>query len=143
VLYNADQATTDLPGHVLERRLGPLLPLKAWWANDETAAIRPDSLSQTPLLAAAGIGHPNRFFALLQNSGLTFERLALPDHANLDPRPWPPSTPCVIVTEKDAVNLRPDAPDADRIIVATLDLALPVAVLDGLRQMLPNSPQLP
>jgi tetraacyldisaccharide 4'-kinase len=118
-----------------------LLPLQAWWAGDTGAALTPAQLPRGPLIAAAGIGHPERFFDMLEHLGLQFQRLPLADHAALDPRPWPPDAPCVIVTEKDAVKLLPSAPDASRILVATLDLDLPTAVMDALRRWLAASPQ--
>ncbi len=141
VIYNASQPSTPLPGHLAARSLGYLLPLRAWWAADPTQAIDPRALQGQALLAAAGIGQPERFFSMLQAQGLQFERLPLPDHAVFTPRPWPLPAPCVIVTEKDAVKLPATAPDAGTIVVATLDFALPATVIDTLRAWLPAAPK--
>jgi tetraacyldisaccharide 4'-kinase len=116
--------------------LGALLPLKDWWLGNTNAAISVHQVPRQGLLAAAGIGHPEKFFRMLADLGLQFERLPLPDHAPLEPRPWPANTACIIVTEKDAVKLLPADADADRILVAALDLALPSAVVDAVERWL-------
>ncbi|HEX6999976.1 MAG TPA: tetraacyldisaccharide 4'-kinase [Gammaproteobacteria bacterium] len=63
--------------------------------------------------AAAGIGHPQRFFALLEDAGLEVIPHALGDHADVTPErlAFTPRLP-VLVTEKDAVKL-PDAGDLE------------------------------
>ncbi|MBL8330954.1 MAG: tetraacyldisaccharide 4'-kinase [Rubrivivax sp.] len=140
VIYNADQPSAAWPGWVARRGLGPLRPLAAWWSGAEAAATPPEVLRGRRLIAAAGIAEPERFFTLLRAAGLSFTPMPLPDHAVLQPRPWPDDDSLVIVTEKDAVKLRPDAPDAARIVVATLDFALPEAALDALFRLLPRRP---
>ncbi|MBB3214012.1 tetraacyldisaccharide 4'-kinase [Herbaspirillum sp. Sphag1AN] len=60
-----------------------------------------------PLLAAAGIGNPGRFFATLTASGLQFETLALPDHYDFAVNPFAAvSAGLILITEKDAVKCR-------------------------------------
>ena len=39
-------------------------------------------------VAAAGIGHPERFFAMLRNAGLQFEAMPLPDHYAFSANPF-------------------------------------------------------
>lgn len=140
VLYNAEAPSTTLPGWTARRALGRLRPLNAWWQGDPSADADAASLRGVSFTAAAGIGEPERFFAMLDAQGLRFTRLPLADHAVLEPRPWPPGDGLVVVTEKDAVKLRPDAPDAGRIRVAALDFALPEALLAALRALLPRPP---
>ena len=60
-----------------------------------------------PLLAVAGIGHPDRFFRHLQGFGLQFGRRALPDHhiftvTDIDCD----KDTVILMTEKDAVKCR-------------------------------------
>lgn len=57
--------------------------------------------------AVAGIGHPERFFRLLEHAGLEVVRHPLPDHASIRPEDlrYTQSMP-VLVTEKDAVKCR-------------------------------------
>jgi tetraacyldisaccharide 4'-kinase len=91
------------------------------------------------VLAVAGIGHPDRFFVMLEQAGMEVERCALPDHARLTPRPWPADSPCVVMTEKDAVKLPPDqlsAAEAAALHVATLDFAIPDSTVDALEHLL-------
>jgi tetraacyldisaccharide-1-P 4'-kinase len=73
---------------------------------------------------------------MLEAAGLQVSGIALPDHGALEPRPWPADAPCVIVTEKDAVKLSPQAADAAAVQVATLDLHLPDDLLGPLIQRL-------
>ncbi|HEX5684257.1 MAG TPA: tetraacyldisaccharide 4'-kinase [Ideonella sp.] len=136
VLYNASRPSTPLPGAVAQRRLSGALPLAAWWRTDASATQPLAALQGRPLLAAAGMGDPERFFAMLEQQGLTIERLPLPDHASFSPLPWPVSTTDVLVTEKDAVKLRPDQVGATRVWVVALDFALPPDFTEALQQRL-------
>lgn len=143
VLYNAPAPSTPLPGHVAQRGLSGLTPLADWWAG-APAAQPLLSLQGRPLLAAAGIAAPERFFGMLAAAGLVFDRLPLPDHDDLDPLPWPAATPDVLVTEKDAVKLRPERlPPGQRVWVATLDFRLPPGFAAALQQLLPQPPTAP
>ncbi len=57
--------------------------------------------------AAAGIGHPERFFAMLRQAGLQFDSLALPDHYPFDDNPFADcQANWILLTEKDAVKCR-------------------------------------
>ena len=59
-----------------------------------------------PVHALAGIGHPERFFRMLEDAGLSVRRHPRADHAPLraDDLPQDPAWP-VLITEKDAVKL--------------------------------------
>jgi tetraacyldisaccharide 4'-kinase len=71
-------------------------------------ARRPlDAFAGQRVKAVAGIGNPERFFALLENAGILVEGYPLPDHARISARQLsaaPDTT--VMITEKDAVKLR-------------------------------------
>jgi tetraacyldisaccharide 4'-kinase len=124
VLYNAAQASTALPGLCGARRLGAVLPLLDWWQGlppEGSGAGGWDALRGRRVLAAAGLARPEAFFVMLEARGLQIERLPLSDHHGFDPLPWPADTADLIVTEKDAVKLRPAAVGNTRIWVATLD----------------------
>ena len=119
------------------RALGGAAPLADWARG---VAATPDALSALrgrPLLAAAGIGDPERFFTMLEDAGLTIARLPLADHAAFDALPWPADTADVVVTEKDAVKLAGRALGRTRVWVATLDFGLPDALARALRDALP------
>lgn len=61
-------------------------------------------------LACAGIGHPQRFFDMLNDAGLQFDELPLPDHYDWHDNPFAAleqATPdWILITEKDAVKCR-------------------------------------
>ena len=66
--------------------------------------------SGATLHAVAGIGHPERFFGMLEAAGLKLERHPFPDHHDFcaaDLAPFVSQT--VLMTEKDAVKCEPFA----------------------------------
>jgi tetraacyldisaccharide 4'-kinase len=119
-----------------ERALGGAVELSAWRRGEPATAAALDALRGRRLLAAAGIGDPERFFSMLEARGLAIDRLPLADHAEFDPLPWDATTPEVIVTEKDAVKLAARPPAATRVWVVTLDFALPPGLAQALREAL-------
>lgn len=143
VLYNAPQASTPWPGHLAQRRLGGLVELAGWWAGEPATMPKLHALaaSATPLIAAAGISRPQRFFDMLRAAGLAITPLPLPDHHAYTTLPWPVDAREVIVTEKDAVKLRPErfAPGiaGPRIWVAPLDFGGDAAFDAALLALLP------
>ncbi len=59
------------------------------------------------VLAAAGIGNPGRFFALLRGAGLAFAEMPLPDHYDFRDNPFAGvDADVILITEKDAVKCR-------------------------------------
>ncbi len=109
-----------------EGRLTHDLPsLRATLKQTETAWISLAAADQSPpmdlhsgllqfkssrILAAAGIAMPEKFFAILDSMGLTFDRLPLPDHEPLVAEKilnaWKTSRyDYVLMTEKDAVKM--------------------------------------
>ncbi len=57
------------------------------------------------IAAAAGIGNPQRFFALLTAAGLRFDALPLPDHHDFLDQPFAGlDADIILITEKDAVK---------------------------------------
>jgi len=122
VLYNCERPSTPQAGFVAERQLGGAIELSAWWRG-ETEAQGLDSFSppDRPLWAAAGMAQPDRFFNMLRARGLDFRPCPLPDHFDFANTPWPDEALDVLVTEKDAVKLRPERFRQARIWVVTLD----------------------
>jgi tetraacyldisaccharide 4'-kinase len=88
-------------------------------------------------LAAAGLAQPQRLFDMLRAHGLSITELPLPDHHDFANLTWPSNTADVVVTEKDAVKLKPEAMGSTRVWVATLDFDLSPAFANELMQWLP------
>ncbi len=137
VLYTAGQASTPLPGCIGTRQLGALLPLADWWRGAQPGeagvadgwAVLP--ARGRPVLAAAGLARPEAFFRMLEARGLSIRRLPLADHHSLQPPPWPADTTELVLTEKDAVKLPPEAvAGGPQVWVATLDFQ-PEAAFDA------------
>ena len=121
VLYNAPRPSTALPGSVARRALCAAVALPDWWAGTHAGARPLASFGQQPALAAAGMAHPARFFAMLEQAGLRITPLPLPDHFDFAQLPWPPEPGDVFITEKDAVKLRPERVGGTRVWVVPLD----------------------
>ena len=70
-----------------------------------TGFVESTGIRSPKLLAAAGIGNPDRFFALLKNAGLHFDELPLPDHFDYKSSPFNnKKADIILITEKDAVK---------------------------------------
>ena len=119
-----------------ERALGGAVALADWSRGGPATREALHALRGRPVLAAAGIGDPERFFTMLEAEGLAIERLPLADHAAFDTLPWPAGTADAVVTEKDAVKLAPHDLGGTRVWVATLDFGLPPALAHALRETL-------
>lgn len=131
VLYNAPRPSTRLAGPCATRRLAGAIELPHWHGGRRGAAVPLSALRGRPLLAAAGIAAPERFFSMLRAEGLDITPLPLPDHHDFALLPWPPGTPDVLVTEKDAVKLDPHAMGGTCVWVVGLDFTLPSSVVDA------------
>jgi tetraacyldisaccharide 4'-kinase len=140
VLYNASEPSTPLPGWLATQRLDGVLPLTEWAAGAAPDAAGWARLRGRPLLAAAGIAAPERFFAALRGQGLVFDTLPLPDHHDFRALPWPPATPDVVVTEKDAVKLRGADTGATRVWVAPLDFEPDLGFAAAVKRLFPKPP---
>lgn len=92
------------------------------------------------IVAAAGIGNPGRFFALLRAAGVRFTELALPDHHDFLDQPFAGlQADIILVTEKDAVkcaqieNLKDDPRLWVVPVTAHIDTALALQIVEKCR----------
>ena len=137
VLYNAPAPSTPLPGALAHARLAGVVPLAAWWRGEPATLPALDALCGAPVVAAAGLAQPDRFFAMLREAGLVVTPLPLPDHHAYSSPPWPLGTADVVLTEKDAVKLDPAATSGTRVWVAPLDFRPDAAFASALLALLP------
>lgn len=140
VLYNAAQASTALPGHLARRGLAGVVALEPWWRGAKPAPDSIDALRGRSLLAVAGLARPQRFFAMLRDRGLDIVEHPLPDHHDYATMAWPPGSTDVVLTEKDAVKIRPERAAGLRIWVAALDFGFDAAFERDLLALLPPRP---
>ncbi|RSZ57186.1 tetraacyldisaccharide 4'-kinase [Massilia atriviolacea] len=98
------------------------------------------SLAGRRLVAACGIGNPQRFFTLLRGAGLDVAELPLPDHHDFLDRPFAAvDADIILITEKDAVkcaqieNLRNDPRLWVVPVTAQLDAALAEQIVEKCR----------
>jgi len=90
----------------MQARLGNARPLQ-----DDSAAQSLESIAaeqkhkQWRIVAAAGIGMPDRFFSMLRTSGLVIDELPLADHFDFVANPFSGlAADRILITEKDAVK---------------------------------------
>ena len=98
------------------------------------------------VLAVAGIGNPDRFFAMLEAHGARVARRALDDHAAPTPsqaRAWMAEARPVVMTQKDAVKWpeRPTGPG--QVFVVHGAIRLPDALMQATLTALAESPPHP
>jgi tetraacyldisaccharide 4'-kinase len=134
VLYNAPRPSTPLPGFMGRRRLSGAVALQDWHRGEAATPDLLHGLQGRPLIAAAGLAQPQRFFDMLRDQGLSFTPLPLPDHFDFGTLPWPADAGDVLLTEKDAVKLRPDRLGATRVWVVALDFQPDEAFERALRE---------
>ena len=98
------------------------------------------SLAGKRIVAAAGIGNPGRFFAMLRAAGLSVDELALPDHHDFLDQPFARvDADIILITEKDAVKCRQieHLKDDPRLwvvpVTAQLDAALAEQIVEKCR----------
>ena len=90
------------------------MELRGQWAvqlvNEQERVLLADLSARRPaprIVAAAGIGNPERYFAMLESAGLRFTRLPLPDHYAFAGNPFAGiDADVILITEKDAVKCR-------------------------------------
>jgi len=141
VLYNTHAASTPLPGSLATRSLAGAVALADWRAGQAASMDVLESLRGRPLVAAAGVARPNRFFEMLRECSLPISALPLADHFAFATLPWPADTADVVLTEKDAVKLDPARLGVTHVWVVTLDFALSAAFETSLLSLLPAPPK--
>ncbi|MDC8770890.1 tetraacyldisaccharide 4'-kinase [Roseateles albus] len=111
VLYNAQRPSTALPGYLAHRSLAGAVSLAGWWRGEPASSEALAALRGRPVLATAGMAHPQRFFDMLSDAGLTIQAIPLADHFDFSSLPWQSTAYVgmedVLLTEKDAVKLLP------------------------------------
>ncbi len=115
---------------------------------DPTRAISLAGLAQEQkrgrlkIVAAAGIGAPERFFAMLRAAGLAIEELPLPDHYDYALNPFLGRTfDLALITAKDAVKCRAVSAIATdgRVCVVNLQASIDAGLIDLIEMRLTPS----
>jgi tetraacyldisaccharide 4'-kinase len=81
-----------------------LMPDSVYALNQPARKLSLEDFAGQSVLAVAGIGHPERFFTMLRESGLKVEGLSFADHHDFTATDIPPVRIPVLMTEKDAVK---------------------------------------
>lgn len=107
-VINAPERSASWPQQAFQMQL---LGLQAEKLTDRTQVIPFTALRDAKpalrIAAAAGIGHPERFFNMLRSAGLTIESIPLPDHFDFSGYSFAGvEADRILITEKDAVKCR-------------------------------------
>ncbi|WP_395685113.1 tetraacyldisaccharide 4'-kinase [Caenimonas koreensis] len=122
-------AAPGMDGHIVHRAL-------AGFAIDSNGVRTPlAQLQGKPVIAVAAIARPDAFFSMLRQHGLTLANtIALPDHAAFDNmHAWLAADATLLCTQKDAVKLWPQRPDA---LAVPLDVTIDESFWQSLDRML-------
>jgi tetraacyldisaccharide 4'-kinase len=110
-VINAPQLSSDLLAAVAPRTMAATqMQLTGEFAErlsnrGQRMALAVLAATNLRIVAAAGIGNPGRFFAMLAQQGVRFVELALPDHHAFLDRPFAAiDADIILITEKDAVK---------------------------------------
>lgn len=105
-----------------------LAPGDAWHLSDPSLRRPLAQFAGARVLAAAGIGSPERFFATLRAAGIAPDTRPLPDHYAFRDNPFVNEpVDAILVTEKDAVKL--SAWRDARIWVVPVEATLPARLI--------------
>lgn len=106
-LKNVDFVVINGEGASTNEYLMQLVPGQLINVKQSTQRLALNAL-KSPVVAAAGIGHPQRFYELLEQQGVTLKQcLSFVDHHQFEKGDLPQER--VLMTEKDAVKCRPFA----------------------------------
>ncbi len=84
-----------------------LVPGKLFSLSAPEREMELSGLKGKRIVAAAGIGHPERYFAMLRGAGVEFDALALNDHHVFSAGSFSEvDAELILITEKDAVKCR-------------------------------------
>ena len=97
---------TTAPRYWMRARLGDARRLQGGGGTQPLAALAKEQEDRGQrIAAAAGIGMPDRFFAMLRAAGLVIDELPLADHFGFVTNPFARlSADRILITEKDAVK---------------------------------------
>lgn len=108
VVCNGDvpPVATAAPRYPMRTQLGAARPLQGGSATQPLSALSAQQQRDgLRIVAAAGIGMPDRFFAMLRSAGLVVDEMPLADHFDFATSPFTDVTADrILVTEKDAVK---------------------------------------
>jgi tetraacyldisaccharide 4'-kinase len=135
------------PRYELHSTLADARPLNGDAAPQPLAALAAtQSRLGWRITAAAGIGMPDRFFAMLRAAGLAIDELPLADHFDFESNPFADvAADRILVTEKDAVKCAANpalAADA-RLWVVPLATAIEPELVDAVEARLHDAARRP
>jgi tetraacyldisaccharide 4'-kinase len=133
------------PRYSMQTALGAARPLKGVAAPVPLAELAAEQRSHGwRLTAAAGIGTPDRFFAMLRAAGLEIREMPLADHFDFVASPFSGLTADrILITEKDAVKCESNPVLANdvRIWVVPLRTAIDPRLVDAVVERLHRIPR--
>jgi tetraacyldisaccharide 4'-kinase len=127
------------PRFAMHTRLGDARPLRGQGTQPLAALAAEQRAGKLRVVAAAGIGMPDRFFGMLRAAGLSIDEMPLADHFDFVVNPFAGlAADRILVTEKDAVKCEANpALAADgRVWVVPLAAAIDPRLVDAVEARL-------
>lgn len=107
VVRQGEGDVAGLPADCVDMRLSARAFRQLDTGRELSMAVMKSQLAGRRAYAVAGIGHPERFFSMLRESGIVVERTAaFPDHHVFANRDFADMDGVILMTEKDAVKCR-------------------------------------
>jgi tetraacyldisaccharide 4'-kinase len=134
---------TSAPRYAMRASLGDARPLRAGAGAQPLSLVAADQRRRHwRIVAAAGIGMPDRFFAMLRAAGLDIQELPLADHFDFAANPFSDLlADRILITEKDAVKCaaNPALANDERIWVVPLATEIDPRLVDAVEARLQDS----
>lgn len=137
------QTGVDLPLSNINFLGGPLYIVNVkmghvYKLSDPSQTTPLETFIGKPVLAAAGLGHPQKFFDIVDQTGVSAKHLPLPDHFSYATNPFvDPSyanIEVILITEKDAVKCQPL--NEPRLWVVPLEASLPEELIRWIKNVI-------
>jgi len=136
-LNQGEVISADMPANAVRMQLNATGARQLMHADQ--FRLFADMDSSLTIVAAAGIGNPERFFGMLRQHGLRFSALPLADHFDYSTNPFKNlSGDLILITEKDAVKCRLSKEIAadPRIWVVAVEAELGAGMIEGILKQL-------
>lgn len=137
------RVTSETPRFAISRHLGMVRNLKS--GERLTLAAFLQRCAGLGIAAAAGIGNPEQFFAMLRQAGVPLRHtLALPDHHRYERDPFGAMpTAAILITEKDALKCDASVIPLERLWAVDLEVDIDPAFFPWLQAQLPARTERP
>jgi len=137
------QTGVDLPLSNINFLGGPLYVVNVkmghvYKQSDPSQSAPLETFAGRNILAGAGLGHPQKFFDIIDQAGVSAKHLPLPDHFSYATNPFADPSyadiEVILITEKDAVKCQ--SLNESRLWVVPLEATLPEELIRWIKNVI-------